>query len=156
MYVHVRQITAMRSLIYIYITLYSPGYNNIIYYILYIYIESVPRIKRKTTKFDTMKTYVYIIHRRRNALTIGPSSRMFILFFFFFLAKLCPHSCHSGASAAVAFVVCTVHIIHSAVYFVSHTDYTNMYTKDILCVLSAEKCARIPGDNQSTTTQRFL
>jgi len=45
--------------------------------------------------------------------------------------------------AAVAFAVCIIY----SVYFVSHTDYTNI-RKTYACSV------RIPGDNQSTT-QRF-
>lgn len=76
-------------------------------------------------------------------------SNVYIILFFFFLAKL--PAFMSLLQSRSSYAVC---IIIYSVYFVSHTDYTNI-RKTYACVLSAEKCARIPGDNQSTTTQRF-
>lgn len=60
------------------ITLYSPGYNNI----MYVRNRS-HALKRKTTKFDTMKMYVYISTLKR-INDKDPSSQTCILYIYFF------------------------------------------------------------------------
>lgn len=99
------------------ITLYSPGYNNI----MYVRNRSHALNENgKTTKFDTMKTYVYISTLKR-INDKDPSSQTCILYIYFFseTARI-----HVTVAAVVRRVYC--------LFCQSYGLYK--YTKDICAV----------------------